>query len=343
MVRKDMNIYQLQLNDKRVALSENAIIELLGVLPYEILMILCESYPEGKTFKDLKKQIEERLQDWLNKRNKSNSLTDQAIYYQLRKLKDLGFVSSNTEKELDNHDRLITSQKYKLRSLKFTINLLDKDKSKRKIEPDLTLVDETISNFLSNFNENGQFNGYIIIGSGSTDAPFLGPLSYLLGKYFDFPNLNFVYYDKKILDDPDDIRIKFFLSRNIILLGGPNVNTIFHSNVPPEFDEHKTLNDILPVKFLQAPNSGITIQHQSRTILSKDKQIGVIQLIDNPWNPSNKILTIGGARRIGTEAAIIEFMRSFSKIGQLLLEKQYCLIEAIYNEKNQTMNSRILE
>ena len=306
-------------------------------------MILRESYPEGKNFKDLRKQIEERLQEWLNKRNKSNSLTDQAIYYQLRKMKDLGFINSNTEKGLDTNDRVITSQKYKLTSLKFTINLFDKDKNKRKIEPDLTLVDEIHSDFLNNFNQNGQFNGIIIIGSGSTDAPFLGPLSYLLGKYFDFPNLNFVYYDKKILDDPDDKRIKFLLSRNLIILGGPNVNTLFHSNVPYSLNEHKTLNEILPVKFLQAPNSGITIQHQSRTILSKDKQIGVIQLIDNPWNPSNKILTIGGARRIGTEAAVIEFMKSVSIIGQVLLKKHYCLIEALYDEKTQTMDSRILE
>ena len=323
-------------------LEKKTLTELLGILPYEILLALRDSFPEGKNFKDLKKSVENKLQDWLSKKNKSNFFTDQAIYYQLRKLKELGFIETIAERELDRNDRLITSQKYKLTSLKYVINFSESsNKLSDEILNDPVLIPHIPLNFLTNFGTDGKFNGLIVLGSGSTDGPFVGPLSYFLGKTFVFSDFNFVFYDRKILDDPDDKNIKTFLSKNIILLGGPNVNSVFHSTVPSPSGVHRTLNEILPVRFLQAPDSGVIIQNQKIAILTKDQLIGVIQQIENPWNPNNKILTIGGPKRIGTEAAVIEFTKSFKEIDKLLLNQNYCLIEAKTDLKGQIIETII--
>ena len=322
-------------------LDDTAVTELLGVLPSEILKILRDVYPEGKIFKELKMNIEDRLQEWLSRKNKSNSLTDQAIYYQLRKLKDLGFIETSAEKELDANDRLITSQKYKLTSLQYVINFSEHLATKTSGTDDL-LLSTNSSHFLQKFTSEGKFNGHIVVGKGSSDGPFIGSLSYLLGKYFDLTNTSFVLYDNIILDDPDDKKVKYLLSQNLILLGGPNVNRVFQSPVPSKNGEHKSLNEVLPVKFVQAPSSGLIIQETGKIILSKDRKIGVIQQIDNPWNPANKIVAIGGSRKIGTEAAVIAFTQSFDQVEKCLLKQHYCLIEAIVNDREQIIETRII-
>ena len=64
-----LNNFQISIMSNQVVLSVESVIDLLGTVPYEILIILRESYPEGKNFKDLKKEIEDRLHDWYTKKN----------------------------------------------------------------------------------------------------------------------------------------------------------------------------------------------------------------------------------------------------------------------------------
>lgn len=336
MQTTEQTIFNLQLD-------EHAISGLLGVLPFEIIMILRESYPDGKVFKELKKGVEERLQDWLSKKNKSNSFTDQAIYYQLRKLRDFGFIETISEKEPYGKHRVTTSQKYKLTSLQYVINFSE-FLSKKNYNSTSKLFSESVqSNFLHSFSKNGKFNGFIVIGTGSHDAPFIGNLSFLLAKYFDLTIPSFVTYDSSILDDSDDKKVKEMLSQNLILLGGPNVNRVFHATVVSQSNQSNSLNDILPVKFVQAPDSGIIIQKTNKTFLSKYHKVGVIQIIDNPWNPKNKILTIGGSRMVGTAAAVTAFIDYFESIDKILLEDNYCLIEAQVDSKNHIVETKILQ
>jgi hypothetical protein len=335
------DIFQVAFDEKQVVLSDESLIELLGVLPTEILMILRESYPEGKIFKELKKSIEFRLQVWLSKKNKPTSFTDQAIYYQLRKLKDLGFIDTSSDRNIANNDRLVTSQTYKLASLNFVINLTQKNPKELVFKSDSSLPDTEIPSFFSSFNDNHKFNGFIVIGDRSKDGPFIGPISFLLSKYFDIPDPNsVVLVDTKLLEDADEKKIGRNLSKNLILLGGQFVNNILISTFHSESGELVTLNDSLPVKFLQA---GVYIKDKSETISSKDVLLGVIQLVDNPWNLDYKILTIGGSRRVGTEAAVRELSKSLRKIEDILLRQKYCLIEAYTDSKGQLINSKVLD
>lgn len=341
MVSSHYPTFQLQLKDKQIPLTEESISELLGVLPYEIILILHDSYPEGKFFKDIKKDIEERLQDFLTKKNKNNSFTDQAIYYQLRKLKDLGFIETTSTKDLDPNDRLITSQLYRLTSLKFVIDFSDKTVSRENELTQSAHTRNTIPTFLQSFNHDTKFSGLIVLGEQSKDAPFLGPLMYLLNQYFDLLDLSRkIMYDKTILEDSRNRNNTLYLSQNLILIGGPNANAVFNSTIP---NEAITLHEILPVKFLHFPDSGIFIRDKNQLVLSKDQSIGVIQLVPNPWNPNTKILTIGGARREGTEAIVNELTRSFTKIAELLDKNQYCLIEAKTDQNHHLIDSKILE
>ena len=325
-------------------LTQESGIELLGNLSFDILLILRDSFPDGKNFKEIKKNIEERMLDKLNKKNKSSSFTDQAIYYQLRKLKDLGFIETTPEKTMDGSDRSITSQKYKLTSLNFIINLSPQNSRGSFYKPNFQFTYNQTPIFLANFINFGKFNGLIILGENSKDAPFLVPIAFFLSKFIDFLETDFfVQYDRKILEDPDYTKRKSYLSQNLILLGGPNVNGVFLSTVPEPADEHKNFNESLPIRFLHAPDSGIVIQHSKRTIYSKEKIIGVIQLIKNPWEKTNKILTIGGSTKIGTEAAVKELSKSFLIIDKHLQKQKYCLIEAIVDIKGQFQDSKILE
>ena len=154
--------------------------------------------------------------------------------------------------------------------------------------------------------------------------------------------MNFVHYDRNILYDIDDDKSLLMLSENLILLGGPIRNSVFNSPVPSPSSNHKTLNDILPVRFLQPPDSGLVIQDSKKFTLLKEQKIGVIQQVDNPWNPKNKIIAIGGPRRVGTEAAVIAFIQSFEIIEKFILKQNYCLIEAVTDDKGQILETRII-
>lgn len=341
MVRTSTNLFELQFDEKEVALSKEAVIETLGVLPYEIIMILRDCYPEGKFFKELKRLVEERLEDWLKSKNKSPTFTDQAIYYQLRKLKDLGLIETSTEKGLDSNDRLITSQNYHLASLKFLLNFSDSPDSKNKLNTSLSMNGRFVPSFLESFFDGTKFNGFIVLGENSKDAIYLGPIFYLLSQFFELFDLSkSVIYDKKLLEESSDqTKNRFLLSQNLILVGGPNANTVYTSTIPN--NNHTSLHDNLPIKFLHSPESGIIIREQNRVIYTRDQSLGVIQIIDNPWNPTNKILTISGAKREGTEALVNELTISLPKIEALLAKKQYCLVRAS-SEKGH-LQSEILE
>jgi DNA-binding transcriptional ArsR family regulator len=90
------------------------------------------------------------------------------------------------------------------------------------------------------------------------------------------------------------------LKGNLILIGGPIVNMVT-----------KRLNRAMPVNF----------DLKKRDIMSgisknvyRDDQFGIINLVENPWNRSKKILVFAGKRFPGTRASILAFMSDPEKI-----------------------------
>lgn len=283
---------------------------LFGPIPYTILQLLCDD-PEGLSVKEIKTNLKSTL---------DRSLTDQTVYYHLRKLKDMKFIDFETEQVVDKNERLINIQKYFPIANKFII-----DFSHASTE---VIVKHKRPKFLEYFNNKSKFDGTMVIGIRSNDSPYVGPISFILGKYFNFSK-NFVLFDNDIL-----LTKKF--GDNLILLGGPFVNNLYL------LDDNK-ISDELPVKFLQSKDSGLLIQGKNQAILAKDKNLGVIQIIKNPWNKAKIILIIGGAKKIGTEAAVFSLTKInyISLIDQLLTTHKYCLIEPVYDSNNKIKDVRL--
>ena len=323
-------IIDLDNNSKNieVMLLEESVKSLIGAIPYSILTIL----KEGEKFsKEIREEIEKIY---------SKEFTEQTIYYHLRKLIERGFIGTINVK-IEINDRIINIQKYHLIARKFIIQFENnlEDHSSEVIK--LSLLQNNTEKFqelilnrpkiFQSFESDSKFNGHLVIGSRSNDSPYIGPVSFLLGKYFKFPEQLFVNWDTKIVED-------HLFDENLILLGGPFVNNIFLL----KNESQKSLNDMLPVEFLQTKDSGLRIHSDGRIILSKDKNIGVIQFITNPWNPEKVMLIIGGPKKIGTEAAVIALTKKFFVVENYLLTQQYCLIEAIL-ENGKIIDVEIIE
>ncbi len=90
------------------------------------------------------------------------------------------------------------------------------------------------------------------------------------------------------------------LRTNLILVGGPVVNTIT-----------RKVNRLLPVNF--DVNSRNIVSRISNNVY-RDDQFGSINLIENPWSRGKKILIFAGKRFPGTRAAILAFMSDPGKI-----------------------------
>ncbi len=87
---------------------------------------------------------------------------------------------------------------------------------------------------------------------------------------------------------------------NLILVGGPVVNMIT-----------RRLNKMLPVNF--DLNKRDIISRISNNVY-RDDQFGSINLVENPWNRTKKILVFAGKRFPGTRAAILAFMSDPERI-----------------------------
>ena len=108
------DIEEASVNDSQyLKISKKTLENLIRKIPYTILDIL-KQHKEPLSVE----QIKENLIS-LTKKN----LTDQAIYYHLKKLKELGFIDSFSDQKVDMNERLYNIQRFYLRSTTFFIDL----------------------------------------------------------------------------------------------------------------------------------------------------------------------------------------------------------------------------
>jgi len=155
---------------------------------------------------------------------------------------------------------------------------------------------------LEPFIENGQLNSVIIVGSPDPHGPekarsrdgFYGiDFALFLGSFLNYiPELNVKLDTEARTED---------LDKNIILIGGPVVNTITAK-----------INNKLPVRFDKKNNWAIHSSITDKTYHSDET--GIIVRIKNPFNPKKRILLIAGKRHSGTRAVMIAFIKYFNEI-----------------------------
>jgi len=152
------------------------------------------------------------------------------------------------------------------------------------------------------FVHDGKLNCRIIVGSPDPHGPFKARASdsccaidfaLFLGSFTDgnvSPNYKL------------DVEVRSRdMGGNLVLIGGPAVNTIMAK-----------VNDSLPVQI----ERGNEISSISKVTGKRyfDDEIGFICIAKNPFNPTSKILILAGKRFQGTRAAVIAFTRHMDEI-----------------------------
>ena len=163
-------------------------------------------------------------------------------------------------------------------------------------------VEEQPKKFLEPFIENGQLNSLIIVGSPDPHGPekarsrdgYYGiDLALFLGTFLNYiPSLN-VRLDTEIREED--------LKNNLILIGGPVVNTVTGK-----------INSKLPIRFDKKNNWTIVSDLSGKTYHSDET--GIIVKIKNPFNTKKYILLVAGKRYAGTRAVMMAFLKHFKKI-----------------------------
>ena len=127
-------------------------------------------------------------------------------------------------------------------------------------------------------------------------ATFFGNLA---GQYnIKFENQMIGFLDSEI---PNNIRN----NSNLILIGGGDVNeltavlqTIYSDNIPIHFDSPQSANAIIS-----------RITSEVYVARGRGKNVGIIELLPNPFNPNKVVMLLGGNFVTGTQASLLALMK----------------------------------
>lgn len=243
---------------------------------------------------------------------------EQKVYYHIKQLSNAGIISVIEKKEIKG----TIAKKYKPNSLNFAITL-SKEWQPFKIEKVKYDKNET-NKLLSPFMKNDVLDAIIVVGSPephgqfkayARDGHYAIDLGIFVGNYCELPKKFSVKLDVDIKTEKEE-------KNNLIIIGGPGPNMLTYE-----------INNYLPVKFDIKPAeegfycSGLLSTKTGRKI--SDDNVGVIELIRNPFEKSKYILLIAGYRFSGTKSAVIAFTRFHEQLTQKLrnLEEFYVIVK----------------
>ncbi len=222
-------------------------------------------------------------------------LHEQLVYYHIRKLEKASLVEVIKKQEV--HGTLAnvyspTAPAYVFALKEFT--------EAHKVPGVKTRPDE----FLSPIIENNEFNGVIIVGSPDPHGPEMArsrdgyygiDLALFLGTFLTHLNELSVRLDTEVRSED--------LQKNLVLIGGPVVNTITQQ-----------VNDKLPLKFDKDANWAIKSTISGKVYHADE--CGIIVKAKNPFNPKKWILVVAGKRYAGTRAVTLAFTRYFNELAK---------------------------
>ncbi len=218
---------------------------------------------------------------------------EQKIYYHIRKLEKAGVIEVTKTEMIGG----TPAHYYSLKQPAFIVRFKEFQHTQHFTEPK---KDE--KSFLEPFIEDGKLNSIIIVGSPdphgpekarSRDGYYAIDLALFLGTYLNYlPQLN-VKLDTEVHQED--------LQKNLIIIGGPVVNTITGK-----------INPKLPIRFVKEENWMIESSISGKKYHSDE--IGIIIKAKSPFNPKKFILLIAGKRQSGTRSVIIAFLKHFSEI-----------------------------
>ena len=219
---------------------------------------------------------------------------EQKIFYHLRNLEKAKVIEIIRKETI----RGAIANIYSLKSPSFVIKFKDFETAQKIAEL------EHQPGFLEPFIEDGKLNSLFVVGSPDPHGPekarsrdgYYGiDLALFLGTFLNYiPDLS-VKLDTEVKEED--------LQTNLILLGGPVVNSI-----------SAKINNKLPIKFDKENNWDITSTISGKTYHSDET--GVVVKIKNPFNSKKFILLVAGKRHSGTRALMIAFLKHFKELAK---------------------------
>jgi DNA-binding PadR family transcriptional regulator len=224
---------------------------------------------------------------------KKLGINEQKIYYHIRNLEKARIIEIIRNEEIKGS----MANVYDLTEPAFVVKFKD-FKTTSKIKE----LEEHSTSFLEPFIEDGQLNAKIIVGSPDPHGPekarsrdgYYGmDLALFLGTFLNYvPGLN-VKLDTETRQED--------LQHNLILIGGPAVNSVTEK-----------VNPKLPVRFDKNNNWCVVSDVTGKKYHSDE--MGVIAKIKSPFNKRKKVLVVAGKRYAGTRGVMIALLKHFKEV-----------------------------
>jgi len=229
---------------------------------------------------------------------KKLKMHEQKIYYHIRNLEKSKLVKVIRE---ERRQGAITKY-YSIKDPALALVL-------KPLEPSSKLFSlrQEHKEFLEPFILNGKFNALFVIGSPEPHGPtkerghdglYATNLGLFFGTFLNYIPEDSIKFDTKLKEKD--------LKNNLILIGGPGVNSIT-----------KKVNNKLPIRFKRVKYKNNFYTSFYSTTSGKtysDESYGIIVKAKNPFDKDKNILVIAGRRFGGTKAAMLAFLYKFDEL-----------------------------
>jgi len=222
---------------------------------------------------------------------------EQKIYYYIRKLEGLGLIRLiRTEERVGAVAKI-----YSVVSPFISFRLFD-DEGVADVNSRAPKV-----KFLRPFVENGKLNSIIVVGSPDPHGKYKSPasdgycsinLAMFLGQFVRDMKIPYYKLDTQVRSKD--------LKKNMILIGGPKANIItekINTHLPIYFNYSEELREWNIVSSI------------SRSIY-REKYVGCIVRIQNPFSQGREILLMAGKGFTGSRAAVLGFTKYLKEVAK---------------------------
>jgi DNA-binding transcriptional ArsR family regulator len=228
---------------------------------------------------------------------------EQLVYYHIRKLEKAGAIIVKKERKKKGG----TAKYFKTSAPSFGIELSQKNDLMQDIS--FSNINTKIQRFFKEFvNEQGEFNGKIVVGSPTAHGPFktsardghyAAHLTFFLGQFMKMPKDFVIKLDVDVKAEKEE-------KNNLILVGGPGTNLLTQE-----------ANKFTPIKFnMQSSGQGFLFGGliSEKTLLNYTSDaIGLIAKIINPWDKTKRIIVIAGNKAVGTKSCVLALTKYHDK------------------------------
>jgi DNA-binding MarR family transcriptional regulator len=225
-------------------------------------------------------------------------VNEQKVYYHIRNLEKAGLIEKQKEERMQG----ALAKFFAVTDYAFTLLLRPLEESQKVFQ-----LKKEYKAFLEPFVMDGKLNALIVLGSPephgasrarAKDGMFATDLGLFLGTFLNYSPAISTKLDTEVKDTD--------LKNNLILVGGPGVNSVTEK-----------VNSKLPVRFNRTREQGNFFSGFHSDVSGKDyseEECGIIAKAKNPFDKTKEVLVIGGRRLSGTRAAILAFQKKFDEI-----------------------------